>query len=1142
MARQRTPVPSTAAPPRRAPPMALPAPVMGKPAGRTPAQQLRQRLGNQATQALVARVAPASRPGAARTPAGAPPAAAAAAAEKDETGAKAAPSAREALAPVVHALHQRASKARHVTPAPQAVGSAQAAAIRPAVEQRRGAAAQTVVDLDGAKADEVRRGEFKARLKLAIEAATPQPKTESEADKVMKTGATQASTAMRSQLGSEREASAGPLKNAAAHEASPDSQPAPRQSELKTDQIGAPPAPVPATPVAPAPLPPERLDYSSDRAPTEQLMAQNQVSRQQLEKGNDPAFGPALESRRSAEQHEAGAETRYRQSEAKVQDNTRVLAQHAIGANLAAMFGARALGVGRVAGRQLGTMSKDAAERQRITDTVNGIKDQTRGAVEDILAGMENEAGELFEAGLARAEQAYEATFEDAKGGVGTWLTTWGSDWEELIEHSLVKARAEYLRLVDVAIDQVADAVDARLKAAKKRVADGLKQIETFIKGLDAGVQKYGQEALEAVTEDFHAMSSEIDQRRDSLVDKLARQYKASSERMSAMEEKLREANKSLWQRAYDATVGLVKKILAFKDMLLSILAKAAGVIGDILSDPIGFLGNLVSAVMQGLKNFTANIGAHLKRGLMGWLFGALGGGGLKLPDTFDLQGIVGIVLQVLGLTYANFRARAVAIVGEPVVAGLEKAADVFKVAITEGIPGLWRFIKDKVADLKAMVLDAIFDFVKERVIVAGVTWIIGLLNPASAFFKACKAIYDIVMFFINRGAQVIELVNAVIESVGAIARGSLGAAAQWIENALAKAIPVAIGFLAGLLGLGDISGTVRKTIDKAQSPVNKAMDWVIGQAFKVAKAAGSLAGGLLGKKGEVKATSHEDDPQKAAKINAGLAAIDREEQKRLKEGHITLGDARAVAAAVKKEHPVFKTLAVHDGGDHWKYRYTASASEEHDSPNKKGDIELEIRQVKLRKNPAYRGSWSEFERDTKQVAREQVLPAELGVPVEFSPLGKTKDQKRPKLVEVPVSPETMAQAMPKAGQAAQAFHLSRLPQEGKNVKGPQIGSSKPDLLVLTADTIVPVEVTVRSSWTLENVESSEAGPRMHKMSQSAALMQNLQPFLKAHPEVKVELIFISNREPDKRAITALETLANETYPGQIRSIKWLYF
>ena len=91
------------------------------------------------------------------------------------------------------------------------------------------------------------------------------------------------------------------------------------------------------------------------------------------------------------------------------------------------------------------------------------------------------------------------------------------------------------------------------------------------------------------------------------------------------MEEELREANKSLWQRVYDATVGLIKKIIAFKDMLLSILAKAASVIGDIISDPIGFLGNLVDGVMLGLKNFMGNIGAHLKKGLMDWLFGALG-------------------------------------------------------------------------------------------------------------------------------------------------------------------------------------------------------------------------------------------------------------------------------------------------------------------------------------------------------------------------------------------------------------------------------------------------------------------------------------------------------------------------------------
>ena len=67
-------------------------------------------------------------------------------------------------------------------------------------------------------------------------------------------------------------------------------------------------------------------------------------------------------------------------------------------------------------------------------------------------------------------------------------------------------------------------------------------------------------------------------------------------------------------------------------------------------------------------------------------------------------------MLQVLGLTYANFRARAVRIVGEPIVAALEQAAEVFKIIVTEGPAGLWRFIKEKLGDLKAMVLDAIFD------------------------------------------------------------------------------------------------------------------------------------------------------------------------------------------------------------------------------------------------------------------------------------------------------------------------------------------------------------------------------------------------------------------------------------------------
>ncbi|WP_454778182.1 phage tail protein [Georgenia muralis] len=761
------------------------------------------------------------------------------------------PSPREAIAPAVQQIRQRAGRASGHTPAGTIQVNAQAAAIRHPTEQLRGAAVATVQNLDeaGTETDTFQRESFRAALSAAIVAATsPTPTSEDQANRVISGGAQAASSSLQGQLGAQRDAAAGPLAAPAAAEVPPADVETPQpEVDLQVEQVGPPPAPVAAAPVVPAPLPPERLDYSEDRQATDSAMAESGVTQDQLERGNEPEFGQTLTARTEAEEHEAQVAATYRAGEAEVRGGAEQRAQGALAGGLAGMQEARTGVIGTVAGRQTGTMTRDEAERRRVTTTIEGIKNRTRTDVETLLTEMETEAARIFGEGLTAAEKAYRDTFEEEKGGVGTWLTTWGDDWEELIESSLATARSAYLWHVNEAIDLVADCVDAKLAAAKRRVTQGLAEVQVFVASLDVSLQAFGMETLAAVSNEFDEMTQSIDARKDALVESLTNQYKASYERMSAMEEELRAANKSLWQRVYDATIGLVKKILAFKDMLLSILAKAADVVSDIISDPIGFLGNLVAGVALGLENFIANIGTHLRKGLMDWLFGALGGAGITMPDSFDLKGIVSIVLQVLGLTYANFRARAVKIVGEPVVSALEQAAEVFKVIATEGIPGLWRFIQEKVADLKTMVLDAIWEFIQEKVIVAGITWIVGLLNPASAFFKACKAIYDIVMFFINRGSQIIDLVNAVIDSIGAIAKGSISVAATFVENALAKAIPVAIGFLASLLGLGDISTTIRNTIDKARAPVNDAIDWLIGKAVALVQAAGNLVVGVLG-------------------------------------------------------------------------------------------------------------------------------------------------------------------------------------------------------------------------------------------------------------------------------------------------------
>jgi hypothetical protein len=174
----------------------------------------------------------------------------------------------------------------------------------------------------------------------------------------------------------------------------------------------------------------------------------------------------------------------------------------------------------------------------------------------------------------------------------------------------------------------------------------------------------------------------------------------------------------------------------------------------------------------------------------------------------------------------------------------MEQTVDIFKKLATEGVGGLWEWIKDKLGDFQDMLLGGIKEWVIERVIKGGITWLLSLLNPAAAFIKACKAIYDIVMFIVERGAQILEFVNAVLDSIGAIARGNISAAADKVENALAKALPLAISFLASLLGLGGITEKIREAIDKVRKPIEQAVDFVVLGAVKTFK---KMFGGAIG-------------------------------------------------------------------------------------------------------------------------------------------------------------------------------------------------------------------------------------------------------------------------------------------------------
>src|SRR5207248_2553431 len=152
------------------------------------------------------------------------------------------------------------------------------------------------------------------------------------------------------------------------------------------------------------------------------------------------------------------------------------------------------------------------------------------------------------------------------------------------------------------------------------------------------------------------------------------------------------------------------------------------------------------------------------------------------------------------------------------------------------GVRALWDDLKARVGDLKKNLIDNLVSYLLPTIIMAGITWIISLFNPASAFIRACKMIIDIVKFIITNGRQIIEFVNTVLDAVIAIAKGGGGGVPGLVEKALARSIPVLIGALAALLGIGGVAGKVKEIFQKLARPVNKAIDWVIDKIVGLAK------------------------------------------------------------------------------------------------------------------------------------------------------------------------------------------------------------------------------------------------------------------------------------------------------------------
>ncbi|WP_051807426.1 phage tail protein [Actinoplanes subtropicus] len=734
-------------------------------------------------------------------------------------------------------------------PAKAEAAAAGAAARQPADHREAEGKVAQAGHMDAAKPQEFDKAAFISAVETAV--AKQAPKNLAEADEFGDSGKADAVKAdVQGQVKGGKQAAAGEIAGTTA--AAPDTSHVVDKSvvPLKADQPpGVPGRPNPSQAI-PDPAPAAATDFSGGPRAIDQQMASAQVTETQLARSNEPQFTAALGEREKAARHSETAPGKVRASEHATLAGAQADAG-AIGAQgMAALAADRVAAGQQVAAGKGRAQTADEARQAAVTATLHRVFDATRADVEKILADLDGKVDTEFTAREKVTRDWFTGEhkkkmeeYKDRRYSGAIGLYRWGRD--KLLglpaeaDQIFQRAREGYVTRMRDVISAVADLIAGELGRAKQRIAQGRTQLQEAIDALPADQKELGRQAAAEFASRFDDLQQSVDDKGTELVDTLASKY---NEALKAVDDEIkaeREKNKGLVAKAIDAVKGVIKTIIELKNLLLGVLRKAAQAIMLILGDPIGFLRNLVSAVGAGLKLFLGNIGKHLIEGLLGWLTGAAAEAGLQLPAKWDAKGVLLMLASLLGLTIEAIRARIMRKLPKPMVTAigyLERAVPLFTRIAKEGIAGLWEEIKERVGDLRKNLFDNIADFIIPTVIEAGITWILSLLNPASAFVRAVKLIIDIVRFVVERGRQIVEFVNAVLDAVISIAQGGTGGVPALIEKALARSIPVLIGVLASILGLGGIPGRVKKFFEKVAAMVGRALDWVIDKIVALMK------------------------------------------------------------------------------------------------------------------------------------------------------------------------------------------------------------------------------------------------------------------------------------------------------------------
>jgi hypothetical protein len=551
------------------------------------------------------------------------------------------------------------------------------------------------------------------------------------------------------------------------------------------------------------------------------------------------SFGTAAADHDAARQEEV---TKAETEQARVNQQANAEQESTVSAARAEIDAGRSqtLTEQQVALAELDTQS--AEEKSRVEQDIDSRVQEDERAIDSEYQSAEADAA--AEKSAKEQEARQEKDQADRSSEDDSW-------WDRALD-AVAGFFDALLEAVNAIFDALVEAVGAIIEAAKAAVVAIIDAIRDFAISMIRELGELLKDLVNALLADiFPELAAALNELIDAAVEAavaavtwLAEQAKAGilalldsiGAALNQLLEALRAAISAALQIAKAALTGdwaaLGRLILeaALKlvgippESFYEVAASAMSSIDIILADPGTFCNTVISALAGGFESFGANILTHLQEGFFAWIVGPLGELGITLPSNWDLPGIFGLVLQVLGLTREGIRQVITEELGETAGMIFDFVWRYVGALIEGGVQGLWEQIQNDLGMLWNMVVDGIKNWLIETVVTQAIIRVATMFNPAGALLNVLVTVYNVVMWLRENVQRIWGVVQAVVGMLGTLAAGDPGPAAAAIEAALASLVPIAISLLANLLGVGGITDKVREVLEGVRESVRNAI------------------------------------------------------------------------------------------------------------------------------------------------------------------------------------------------------------------------------------------------------------------------------------------------------------------------------